>query len=283
MRRNLALLRALRDVERRRVTVGAIVGVAVEATLVSAAVAARPGPVVVTAVVIGSAVVFAVLTFAVAGLLRPRRVARALDLFRWVQRRDRDRWREVTGEDRPTMPSAARTWLEQHPAAGGSADLPRIELLVWIGELEAARRVVAALPSGTPVERFERALRGATVDFIASGDGELGPARDAVQALGDDARPEATARLAVEESRQLAAAADVARTPGGSAEAIGSDRRPPTGAFLDPLVEARDVPGLPLDGHLLPDLARWVARPLLLLGSVSAIASFLVAVAVVHR
>ena len=267
MRRNLALLRAFRDVERRRVTVGAIVGVAVEATLVSAAVGARPGPIVVTAVGIGAAVVFAVLTFAVAGLLRPRRVTRALDLFRWVQRRDRDRWREVTGEDRPTMPSAARTWLEHHPAAGGSADLPRIELLVRIGEFEAARRVVAALPSGTPAERFEWALRGATVDFIATGDGELGPARDALQALDDEARPEAAARLAVEESRQLAAA---------------SAQRP-RDTFLGPLVEARDAPDLAMDGHLLPDLARWVARPLLLLGAVSAIASFVVAVVVVHR
>ncbi|HYC07928.1 MAG TPA: hypothetical protein VEG29_08385 [Candidatus Binatia bacterium] len=298
MRRNLALLRAFRDVERRRVTIGAIVGVAVEATLVSAAVGARPGPLAVTVVVIGSAVVFAIVTFAVAGLLRPRRVTRALDLYRWVQRRDLDRWRTATGEQRPAMPSAARTWLESHPAAGGSADLPRIELLILIGEFDVARRVVATLPTDTPVERFERALRAATVDFIATGDGELGPAREALEALGETDRPEPIARLAVEESRQLAAtaattaaaataataataagAADMGRRAGRSGPSDGIDRR----AFLDPLVRAREVPGLPMDGHLVPDLARWVARPLLLLGSVSAIASFVVAVTVVHR
>jgi len=314
MRRNLALLRAFREVERRRVTAGAIVGVAVEATLVSAAVAARPGPAVVTIAVIGSALIFAIVTFAVAGLFRPGRVTRALDLYRWVQRRDRARWRAATGEERPSMPRAARSWLETHPAAGGSADLPRIELLVWIGEFEAARRVVATLPTGTSDERFERALRQATLDFIATGDGGLGPARDALAALDDEHRPESTARLAVEESRQRAAAAETARrtrrADARAADAPSPDAHSPDApspdapspdahaadahsadahsadarlAFLEPLVQARELPGLPIDGHLLTDLARWVARPLLLLGAVSAIASFVVAVVVVHR
>ena len=120
---------------------------------------------------IGAAILFAVITFGVAAVLRPRRVSRALDLYRWVDRADRHRWQTATGEDRPSMPRAARAWLESHPAAGGSADLPRIELLMWIGEFETARRVVDALPSVTPEERFEGALRRAAVDFVASGDG----------------------------------------------------------------------------------------------------------------
>ncbi len=165
------------------------------------------------------------------------------------------------------MPRAARAWLESHPAAGGSADLPRIELLMWIGEFETARRVVDALPAVTPEERFERALRQAAVDFVASGDGELTAARSALAELPDDARPEATARLAVEEARQIAATA----RPGDG----------PT--FLEPLVRARELPGLSIEGHLLPDLARWVARPLLMLGTASALASFVVAVLVVRR
>ncbi|MFI5227089.1 MAG: hypothetical protein ACHQ3P_10490 [Candidatus Limnocylindrales bacterium] len=267
MRRNLALLRAFRDLERRRVTIGAIAGVVVEAEIGAAVIAARPGPVTVVLAVAAAAVLFAAITFGVAAILRPRRVSRALDLYRWVDRADRARWRSATGEDRPSMPRAARAWLESHPASGGSADLPRIELLMWIGEFEAASRVVGALPTATAEERFERALRRAAVDFVASGDGELTAARVALAELPDEARPEATARLAVEEARQMAATA----RPGDG----------PT--FLEPLVRARDVPGLSIEGHLLPDLARWVARPLLMLGTASAVASFVVAVLVVRR
>ncbi len=267
MRRNLALLRAFRDLERRRVTIGAIAGVVVEAEIGAAVIGARPGPIAVVAAVIGAAILFAVITFGVAAILRPRRVSRALDLYRWVDRADRARWQAATGEDRPSMPRAARAWLESHPSAGGSADLPRIELLMWIGEFETARRVVDALPAATPEERFERALRRAAVDFVASGDGELTAARAALAELPDDVRPEATARLAVEEARQIAATA-----------------RPGDGpAFLEPLVRARELPGLSIEGHLLPDLARWVARPLLMLGTASALASFVVAVLVVRR
>jgi hypothetical protein len=267
MRRNLALLRAFRDLERRRVTIGAIAGVVVEAEIGAAVIVARPGPVAVVAAVAAAALLFAAITFGVAAFLRPRRVSRALDLYRWVDRSDRARWQAATGEDRPSMPRAARAWLESHPAAGGSADLPRIELLMWIGEFEAASRVVGALPSATPAERFERALRRAAVDFVASGDGELSAVRAALADLPDDARPEAIARLSVEEARQINATA----RPGDG----------PT--FLEPLVRARDMPGMSIEGHLLPDLARWVARPLLMLGTASALASFFVAVLVVRH
>jgi hypothetical protein len=160
MRRNLALLRAFRELERRRVTVGAIAGVIVEAEIGAAVIAARPGPVAIVAALVGAAVLFAAITFGVAAILRPRRVSRALDLYRWVERRDRARWRAATDEERPSMPSAARSWLEAHPASGGSADLPRIDLLMWIGEFDAARRVVDALPTEAAEERFERASVG---------------------------------------------------------------------------------------------------------------------------
>jgi hypothetical protein len=267
MRRNLALLRAFRELERRRVTVGAIAGVIVEAEIGAAVIAARPGPVAIVAALVGAAVLFAAITFGVAAVLRPRRVSRALDLYRWVERRDRARWRAATNKERPSMPSAARSWLEAHPASGGSADLPRIDLLMWIGEFDAARRVVDALPTETAEERFERALRRSSVDFVASGDGEPTAARLALAELPDAARPEAGARLAVEEARQIAATA----------------RRGDGPTFIEPLVRAHDAAGLSIDGHLLPDLARWVARPLLMLGTASAVASFVVAALVVRR
>ena len=185
----------------------------------------------------------------------------------------------ATGEARPSRPTRARTWLETHPSAGGSADLPRIELLVWIGEFDAARQVVAGLPADTAEERFERALQQASVDFVATGDGGLDTTRAMLAELPHGSRPQASARLAVETARQDAAMRGSARQ---GAATHGSARR---GAadYLAPLEAARDELGAGLDGTLLPDLARWVARPLLLLGTISALTSFLVAGAIPPR
>ena len=123
------------------------------------------------------------------------------------------------------------------------------------------------LPASTPEERFDRALEVALVSFVGSGDGDLADARAAVEALAQAGTPEADvtrarARLAVEEARRLAhARAD----------------------YLAPLVAARAAVGSAANGFLLPDLARWVARPLLLVGIVSATLTFLVAGALPPR
>ena len=169
------------------------------------------------------------------------------------------------GDPVPRTPSRARAWLEAHPARGASADLPRIELLLWIGELDTARRVALALPATTPEERFDRALEVGLVTFVGSGDGDLADAHAALDALEvDRGAPvlEARARLAVEEARRRAAA----RTD-----------------FLAPLLAARAAVGAGANGFLLPDLARWLARPLLLVGVLSATLTFLVAGALPPR
>jgi hypothetical protein len=263
MARNLALLRAFRDLERGRVTVGAVAGVVVVALIGAFVAGARPGWIGTVVAFVGAVIAFAVVTFGVAAIGRPGQTRRALEAYRWVVREDGRRWTTATGEPQPSRPTRARTWLEHHPAAGGTADLPRIELLIWIGEFDAARRVVAGLPSETAKERFERALRRASVDFVATGDGDLAAARLALDDLPPAEQIEAGARLAVEAARQAASAR------GGSA-ATGTD-------YLAPLVRARDELGDAADGFLLPDLARWVVRPLLLLGAISALTSFLVA------
>jgi hypothetical protein len=269
MARQFALVRAFRDRERRRVSIAAVVGVAVVALIARAVAVARPGWPGTIAAFAASSVAFAVLTFVLAAIARPRDVTRALELYRWVGRADARRWTGATGDPLPSTPSRARAWLEAHPARGAGADLPRIELLLWIGELETARRVAVALPAATPEERFDRALEVALVSFVGSGDGDLAEARAALDALVTD-RPDiaaetvaaARARLAVEEARRLAAA----RTD-----------------FLAPLLAARAVVGTGADGFLLPDLARWLARPLLLVGVLSATLTFLVAGALPPR
>lgn len=264
MARQFALMRAFRDRERRRVSIAAVIGVAVVAVIARGVAIARPGWPGTIAAFAGSSVAFAVLTFVLAAIARPRDVTRALELYRWVGRADALRWMNVTGDPLPSTPSRARAWLEAHPARGADADLPRIELLLWIGELDTARRVALALPATTAEERFDRSLEVALVTFVGSGDGDLAEARGALDALvtecGDDDRVTAAqARLAVEEARRRAAE----RTD-----------------FFTPLLAARAVVGAGANGFLLPDLARWLARPLLLVGVLSAMLTFLVAGAI---
>jgi len=183
MARQFALLRAFRRLETPRVTVGAIAGVTATSLIAVLVGLARPGWPVALAAFVTAAALFAALTFGIAALLRPGRVHRALTTYRWVGRFDWLRWREMTGDDLPRTPARARTWLEQHPAHGGADDLARIELLVWIGEFDTARRVAAGLPDATSWDRFERALQRAFVDFVASGDGDLASARSAIADL----------------------------------------------------------------------------------------------------
>lgn len=262
MARQFALVRGFRDLERTRVAVAAVVAVAIVAGIAVAVAAARPGLAATVAALVGSVGAFAAITFILSSIARPRDVARSLELYRWVGRADWHRFRDTTGDPAPTTPSRARAWLEAHPATDAADELPRIELLLWIGELDTARRAAAALPSDTPAARFDRALEVALVSFVGSGDGDLEAARSALDALDGEARTHAHARLAVEEARRLAAAKI---------------------AFLPPLLAARAAVGTAADGFLIPDLARWLARPFLVVGALSAILTFLVAGALPGR
>src|SRR5207253_738336 len=126
-------------------------------------------------------------------------------------------------------------------------------LLVWIGEFDAAGRVAATLPDVSPWDRFERALQRAFVDFVASGDGDLSAARQAIGALPTDQGPTARAMVAVEEARQRAA--DWLRLPRDARRRAIETRDAVD--WLEPLDRERDALGTHLDGFLLPDLARW--------------------------
>jgi hypothetical protein len=262
MARQFALLRGFQRLESRRATVAGMAAVAVVAVMGGTVTLARPGWPITAAALAGSVAVFVAMTFGLSALTRPRPVARALEAYRWVARRAWLRWREITGDDVPGTPARARAWLEAHPANGGGADQPRVELLVWIGELDAARRVAQGLPARTPWERFERALELAFVDFVATADGDLEPVRRVLDELPTEERRLGQAMLAVEEARQLAAAGQ---------------------PFLDPLDAARDALGTELDGFLLPDLARWLGSRLLIFASLSTLICFVVAGAIPPR
>ncbi len=262
MARQFALLRGFQRLESRRATVAGMVAVAVVAVIGGTITLARPGwPVTAVALTV-SVALFVAIMFGLSALARPRPVSRALEAYRWVARRAWLRWRDITGDDVPRTPTRARAWLEAHPATGGAADQPRVELLVWIGELDAARRVARGLPVGTPWERFERDIELAFVDFVATADDDLRGVRRALEDLPATDRRIGRAMLAVEEARQLAAAG-----------------RP----FLDPLVAARDTLGAELDGFLLADLARWLGGRLVVFACLTTVICFVVAGAIPPR
>jgi len=128
---------------------------------------ARPTLAAGVAGVILATIVYVATTIALATLLRPKRVARALDVYRWVGREDWLRLRRSTGSNVPRSAAAARNWLEHQPE--GDDALARIELLVWIGQYDSARRLVATLPAETPTERFEIELQRAFVESLQAG------------------------------------------------------------------------------------------------------------------
>ena len=262
MARQFALVRAFRDRERRRVSIAAVIGIAVVAVVARSVAVARPGWPVTIVAFVGSSLAFAVITFVLAAVARPRDVTRALELYRWAARADWLRWQAATGDRVPSTPSRARAWLEAHPARGAGDDLPRIELLLWIGELETARRVALALPATTPEERFDGALEVALVSFVGSGDGDLADAR---------AGASRSSRPTPEPPRPTSPGPRPPRRRGGAPPGPrplrlpGAPRR---GARRRGLRRQR----LPAAGP-----GRWVARPLLLVGVLSATLTFLVA------
>jgi hypothetical protein len=269
--RHFGVLIAFRRLETRRTFAAAILGVTVVAIIANLVARAQPGWAVTLGAMAVAAVLFAAITLGVAHLLRPRRVARAAELYRWIGRWSYLRWGRLTGTAVPRSPMAARAWLETHAEIADG--LPRVELLVWIGQFDAARRVVAALPRTTPWERFEAALESAFVEFVATGEGDLDPVRSALTVLTDEEARLGGAMLSVEEARQLV----------GTAAAAASTRSAAGVDWLEPLVRTRDQMGHELDHFLLADLWRWLFRPFVVFGLLSATMAFLVAGALPPR
>jgi hypothetical protein len=201
------------------------------------------------------AVVYASVGIALATALRPKRLGRALDVYRWVGREDWMRFRRSTGSQVPRTAGEARRWLEGRHE--GDDILLRIELLVWIGDYDSARRLVGGLPAETSAQRFEIELQHAFVEFVATGEEDLARVDGAARELTGAARDLADARVAVEAARHAAAA-------GGAAD------------WMAPLDAVRSQLGPRLQAFAAVDIARWVARPLLAVGLLVSVVGFLV-------
>ena len=246
--RQFALLGAFRRAETRRwLLSGIAAAVPVDGIAVAFALA-RPGVLLSLAGVLLGAVAYASVSIALATALRPKRLGRALDVYRWVGGEDWVRFRRTTGSHLPRTAGEARRWLEA-PHDGDD---------VWIGDYDAARRRVGGLPAVTSAERLEVELQRAFVEFVATGEDDLSAVRGAAAELTGAARDLADARVAVEEARHAAAA-------GGAAD------------WMEPLDAARSKVGARLQGFAAVDIARWIARPLLAVGLLVSLVGFVVA------
>src|SRR4051812_5949672 len=276
--RQFALLRAFAALEVPRSVLSAIAGVGVVAFAALVVDRTRPPASLVAAAFVASVIGFVAVTYGLATVLRPRPVARAFEVYRWVGRQDWLDWQRRAGGRVPQSRSAPRSWLEMELRRPDSAirdPLPRIEIYVWLGQLHDAMRAARSLPTDRPWDHFERDLMCSFVAWVAGEDplgaASLADARLSAEQLSGPERRLATAKLAVEEARRLAVEAGV-----------GNRRRRSEYARLDadwlaPLIDARERVGSSLDGFLVRDLGRWVLPLLVLMGVLSSLVSFWVA------
>ena len=190
MARQFALVRAFRDRERRRVSIAAVIGVAVVAVIARVVAVARPGWPGTIAAFAGSSVAFAGPHVRARGRRPPPRRdprARAVPLGRSGRRAALDgRHRRSTAIHAVPRPGLARGALRlaapgpTFPASSCSSG-------------SASTTPPAGWPSRCqrppPEERFDRALEVALVSFVGSGDGDLADARAALDALANERGP----------------------------------------------------------------------------------------------
>jgi len=88
--------------------------------------------------------------------------------------------------------------LSVRPEIRGS---PRVRLLAWAGAIEPARVELAGMPTVSPADQFEVALLTSMVDFVETGNADLGQARAALGRVPTDEYDRARLNLALEAAR----------------------------------------------------------------------------------
>jgi hypothetical protein len=84
-----------------------------------------------------------------------RAVWPALDVISWLDRQAAADWRREAGGSAPRNASAARAWLEIHPA-GSAPEWATATGLILAGRIPAARQAISAMPLDTPGARRRR-------------------------------------------------------------------------------------------------------------------------------
>lgn len=131
----------------------------------------------------------------------PRPFRSALESYVWLATRAETHWTEVIGTTVPRTPEGQRAFLDSMSVTPASAgEIATIWLAV--GDLEAARRVMASMPETSDVERHRKAATAWLVDFVEGTDRPLDGLEASASAIADQAeRVEALVELAVDASR----------------------------------------------------------------------------------
>jgi hypothetical protein len=143
-------------------------------------------------------------------IVLPLRTLRAFATFSWLARRELPRVRGRTGAAMPTSSLVTRSWLAATPPTPANAGL-RVELLVNIGELDAAKRELADLRAPeTDRDRLDEAVLRQLVAFVATGQAELDRLAAVVRSFAPDHELvlEASVALALADARSRLAAGD---------------------------------------------------------------------------
>jgi hypothetical protein len=131
----------------------------------------------------------------------PRPFRSALESYVWLAIQAEAHWTELIGTPVPRKAEAQRAFLDSMtvtPATAGEI------ATIWLalGDLDTARRVMAAMPEASDVERHQKASTAWLVDFVEGTDRPLDALEASAAALGDDTdRVEAVVGVAVDASR----------------------------------------------------------------------------------
>ena len=152
------------------------------------------------------------LTFAAAGAWAvarwlPHDFQAATETYLWLAVRAEAHWHELFGDVAvPRSRSAMRAFIAATPEAPETAG-ERFGIWMALGDLDAARRVVAQMPGDTGSARHARASAAWLVDFAAGSAADLAALRATAAALDDaDERLEAEVEVAVDAARVEVAA-----------------------------------------------------------------------------
>ena len=192
-------------------------------------------------------VVVALVAYAVP-LVRSRRQRHALETVYWAARESSRRWAEAFGDRHvPGNPKQALAWLARHPDDSEATRAARIFAKLVIGDLAAARELLARLPGATPLERFRRESSAAMVRMVEGGDPDV----DGLVTLVDGLPGEADRFLA-----QI----DIGMLRGLLAAADGGD-------WTAPMLDLRGR----LDGRTRGALVRLMCLPVAMLFTIGAV------------
>ena len=120
--------------------------------------------------------------------LRSGRERHALETVYWAAGESSRRWAEAFGDGRvPANPKQALAWLARHPEDADATRHARVFAKLVIGDLAAARELVARLPADSPVDRFSRETSAAMVRMVEGEDPGVEGLATMVDGLADEA------------------------------------------------------------------------------------------------